>query len=146
MPSVNPYTSIGLGNGLSSNGPRRSVSPRAEDLASVVKIMMYIFVVVMVVFGFNRLAKRNRELSSLRAELQDLDKRKREQERILVNLKNDLSKMKDGRVITAQARRLGLRPWTPEQVKYRSQLARRESGAVASGGAVASVSPNAFNK
>ena len=63
-----------------------------------------------------------------------------------MNLKNDLSKMKDGRVITAQARRLGQRPWTPAQVKYRSQLARRESGAAASGGPVASVSQNGFSK
>ena len=138
MPSVNPYNSIGLGNGLSSGG--RAVSPHAEEFGMVVKAMMCVLLVALLVYGFNRLARRNRELSSLRAELQELDQRKREQEKILVNLRMELSRMKDGAVITAKARRLGLRPSTPQQMKYRSQVARRETDMpVAAGRPVADV-------
>ena len=133
MPSVNPYTSIGLGNGLSSSGQRRAVSPHAEEFGLIVKAFMCVLVVGMLVWGFNRVARRNRELASLRAELQELDLQKREQEKILVNLRMELSRMKDGAVITAKARRLGLRPSTPQQMKYRSQMARREAGVPAAG-------------
>jgi len=122
---------MNLGSGLSSNGQRHSVSPRAEDFSVAIKTLMYIVVIVMVVYGFNRLAKRNREIVSLRAELQELDRQKREQEKILVNLKMELSRMKDGHVISEKARRLGLRPTKAHQIRYSSQQARRVATASA---------------
>ena len=121
---MNAYSPIALNNVLPPNGDIRNRStPRAESLSFVIRIFIILVGIATVVFVAGITTKRHRELTSLREELQELDKAKREQEKILVNLNMELTRLKDGANITVKARRLGLRPATHRQMRYSTQIA-----------------------
>lgn len=92
----------------------------------------WIWLVVMCLCCFSAIAytynQRKQRAAELRGAIRQLEVENRNLEKRLINRSAELERLKDGRLITAQARRLKLRPPDEHQNVMRFQMVRKENG------------------
>ncbi len=110
-------------------GERLPKRDNSEFLSGIIKfIIAIVFVIAGVVFYGMYMNRQNHTIRNLRNECRQLDSAIIDLSKNKINRYAELERLKDGRNITAKARKLGLRPPDENQVVQRLRLVKSDQG------------------